>query len=221
MPTMLVVAPPPTPASVPIPAAVAPAMPAPSSPMPVAAAPTGVAAAPAAAAEEVVSVVAHAEGEVFHPPALTHIEVGPEPNHFVKAWRRVGGSALLMSILIHAGLGVLALFVVFQSGVLDKEVDFLPGGGTAQGQAASADLQHKVQQKKRSSISKTMPLKKLVTTSMNSAITLPEAPPDALDMPDVSAMLGGGAWVRVEVLDWRELGVALARGLGRGGWLDL
>ena len=61
---------------------------------------------------------------------------------------------------------------------MDKQVDFLPGGGTAQGAKASADLQHKVQQKKRSSINKTMPMKKLVSTSMDSAISLPEAPPD-------------------------------------------
>lgn len=48
-----------------------------------------------------------------------------------------------MSILIHAGLGVLALFIVFSTGVMDKQVDFLPGGGTAQGAQASQDLQHK------------------------------------------------------------------------------
>ena len=150
---MPAVAPPPTgatpvpSAAIPAPSMVAPAMPASSSAMPVAAA---VVAETPVDADDGVPVMAHVEGAVFHPPALTHIEMGKEPNQFVKMWRKVGGSALLMSILIHAGLGVLALFVVFQSGVLDKEVDFLPGGGTAQGQAASADLQHKVQQKKRS-----------------------------------------------------------------------
>ena len=217
---MPAVAPPPTgatpvpSAAIPAPSMVAPAMPAPSSAMPVAAA--AVAETPVDA-DEGVPVMAHVEGAVFHPPALTHIEVGKEPNQFVKMWRKVGGSALLMSILIHAGLGVLALFVVFQSGVLDKEVDFLPGGGTAQGQAASADLQHKVQQKKRSSISKTMPMKKLVTTSMNSSITLPEAPPDALDMPDVSAMLGGGALGASGGFGMAGAGGGFGKGIGTGG----
>jgi hypothetical protein len=121
-------------------------------------------------------------------------------------------SSLTLSILIHAGLGVLALFIVFSTGVMDKQVDFLPGGGTAQGRRPARTLQHKVQQKKRSSINKTMPMKKLVSTSMNSAITLPEAPPDALDMPDVSAMLGGGALGRAVALARAEQAAVLAKG---------
>jgi hypothetical protein len=163
------------------------------------------------------AVTPHLEGEIFHPPALTHIEVGPPPNKFVQMWRKAGGSALLMSILIHAGLGVLALFIVFSTGVMDKQVDFLPGGGTAQGAKASSDLQHKVQQKKRSSINKTMPMKKLVSTSMNSSITLPEAPPDALDMPDVSAMLGGGALGASGGFGTGGAGGGFGKGMGMGG----
>jgi len=196
--------------SAPIPSGVAPAMPAPSTPMAMAsAAPTDEAVAEA--------VVPHLEGEIFHPPALTHIETGPPPNKFVQMWRKAGGSALLMSILIHAGLGVLALFIVFSTGVMDKQVDFLPGGGTAQGAKASSDLQHKVQQKKRSSINKTMPMKKLVSTSMNSSITLPEAPPDALDMPDVSAMLGGGALGASGGFGTGGAGGGFGKGMGMGG----
>jgi hypothetical protein len=198
--------------SVPIPSGVAPAMPAPSTPMAIApAAPTDGAVAVAEA------VTPHLEGEIFHPPALTHIEVGRPPNKFVQMWRKAGGSALLMSILIHAGLGVLALFIVFSTGVMDKQVDFLPGGGTAQGAKASSDLQHKVQQKKRSSINKTMPMKKLVSTSMNSSITLPEAPPDALDMPDVSAMLGGGALGASGGFGTGGAGGGFGKGMGMGG----
>ncbi len=75
----------------------------------------------------------------------------------------------------------------------EKQVDFLPAGGTAQGQQASAEMKHKVQQKKRTSLNKTMPIQKIVSTSQNAAISLPDAPPDLLDVPDVSSMLGGGA----------------------------
>ncbi len=182
------------PVAMPVPAAVAPSMPAPSGAAPVMPAPSVAVATAVPTDDAGEAVVAeHVEGQIYHPPALTHIEVGKPPNKFVQLWLKAGASSLLLSILIHAGLGVLALFIVFQSGVMDKQVDFLPGGGTAQGAKASADLQHKVQQKKRSSINKTMPMKKLVSTSMNSAISLPEAPPDSLDMPDVSAMMGGGA----------------------------
>ncbi|MDB6005871.1 MAG: hypothetical protein JWR15_2858 [Prosthecobacter sp.] len=195
---------------VPVPGGAAPVMPVPSTPMAMlAAAPTDDDAVAAVAVE-------HHEGEVYHPPALTHIEVGPPPNKFVQLWRKAGASSLLLSILIHAGLGVLALFIVFQSGVMDKQVDFLPGGGTAQGAQASADLQHKVQQKKRSTINKQTPMKKLVSTSMNSAITLPEAPPDSLDMPDVSAMMGGGALGASGGFGLGGAGGGFGKGMGMG-----
>jgi hypothetical protein len=36
-------------------------------------------------------------------------------------------------------------------------------------------------------------MKKIVSSSQNSAISLPDAPPDLLDVPDVGSMLGGGA----------------------------
>jgi len=200
-------APRPVSAAIPVPAAVAPAMPAPSAPM-------AVTPEPQDSVEAV--AVEHHEGGVYHPPALTHIEAGPPPNKFVQMWRKAGASSLLLSILIHAGLGVLALFIVFSTGVMDKQVDFLPGGGTAQGAQASADLQHKVQQKKRSSINKAMPMKKLVSTSMNSAISLPEAPPDSLDMPDVSAMMGGGALGASGGFGTGGAGGGFGKGMGMG-----
>ena len=208
------------PVAMPAPAAVAPSMPPPSGAAPMMPAPSAPMAIPTAAPTDdgtPVALVEHQEGEVYHPPALTHIEVGPPPNKFVQMWRKVGASSLLVSILVHAGLGVLALFIVFSTGVMDKQVDFLPGGGTAQGAKASADLQHKVQQKKRSSINKTMPMKKLVSTSMNSAITLPEAPPDSLDMPDVSAMMGGGALGASGGFGTGGAGGGFGKGMGMGG----
>jgi hypothetical protein len=209
------------PVAMPAPAAVAPSMPMPAGAAPVMPAPSAPMAIPTAAPTDDASgeavLVEHHEGEVYHPPALTHIEVGPPPNAFVQMWRKVGASSLLVSILVHAGLGVLALFIVFSTGVMDKQVDFLPGGGTAQGAKASADLQHKVQQKKRNSINKTMPMKKLVSTSMNSAITLPEAPPDALDMPDVSAMMGGGALGASGGFGTGGAGGGFGKGMGLGG----
>jgi hypothetical protein len=200
-------APRPVSVGIPVPAAVAPAMPAPSAPM-------AVTAEPQDSAEAV--LVEHHEGEVYHPPALTHIEVGPPPNKFVQMWRKAGASSLLVSILVHAGLAVAALFIVFSSGVMDKQVDFLPGGGTAQGAQASADLQHKVQQKKRSSMNKAMPMKKLVSTSMNSAISLPEAPPDSLDMPDVSTLMGGGALGASGGFGTGGAGGGFGKGMGMG-----
>ncbi len=113
-------------------------------------------------------------------------------NGFVRRWRSIGGGSLTLSILIHVGLLVLAGFVVFASQVFDKQVDFLPGGGSQQGAEASADLAHKVQMKRQQKLQKTPPRQRLVSTSINASLTLPEAPPDMLEVPDISSMAGGG-----------------------------
>jgi hypothetical protein len=115
-----------------------------------------------------------------------------QPNRFVRLWRSIGGGSLTLSILIHVGLLVLAGFVVFASQVFDKQVDFLPGGGTQQGAAASADLAHKVQMKRQQKLQKTPPKQRLISTSISATITLPEAPPDVLEVPDISSLSGGG-----------------------------
>ena len=108
-------------------------------------------------------------------------------------WKKIGGGSLSLSIAIHAGILILAGALYFTSTQTIKNTDFLPGGGTQQGAQASQDMQHKVQQKRRSTIAKTTPMKKVVSTSTNAAISLPESPPDLLDVPDVSSMLGGGS----------------------------
>ncbi|MEN3941098.1 hypothetical protein WJU23_07385 [Prosthecobacter sp. SYSU 5D2] len=143
--------------------------------------------------EDAVMAVEAVGGEIFHPPALNHFEAPRRPNAIIEAWRKVGGGSLALSIAIHVGILVVGGAIVVSSQMIQKQVDFLPGGGTQQGAQASAEMQHKVQQKKRTSLNKAMPMKKIVSTSQNSAITLPDAPPDLLDVPDVSSMLGGGS----------------------------
>jgi hypothetical protein len=132
------------------------------------------------------------EGQVYHPPALHHFE-SKKVNPLVQLWRKVGGGSLTLSIAIHAGILIIGGAIVVSSQLIQKQVDFLPGGGTQAGAQASAEMKHKVSQKKRTSLNKTMPMKKIVSTSSNSAVTLPDAPPDLLDVPDVSSMLGGGS----------------------------
>jgi hypothetical protein len=114
------------------------------------------------------------------------------PNGFVRRWRSIGGGSLTLSILIHVGLLVLAGFVVLATQSFDKQVDFLPGGGTQQGAEASAELAHKVQMKKQQKLQKTPPKQRLISTSINATLTLPEAPPDVLEMPDLASLTGGG-----------------------------
>jgi len=152
-------------------------------------------AAPVEVAQVVTAAAPHGpvEGEIFHPEAVTHFEEVKPPHPFVKMWRRMGGGSLTLSLAIHAGIILLAGIVVVSSQMVEKEVDFLPGGGTAQGAEASADMKHQVQQKKRSSLNKSLPMKKIVSNSTTSEVSLPEAPPDLLDVPDVSSTLGGGS----------------------------
>lgn len=115
-----------------------------------------------------------------------------EPNRFVKLWKKMGAGSLMLSLIIHGALlavaGLIALTVTLQ----DKQIDFLPGGGTQQGAQASAALSEQIQVKQRKNLNKVMPKSRLVSTSISSGITLPEAPPDMLDVPDVSSALGGG-----------------------------
>lgn len=115
-----------------------------------------------------------------------------QPNGFMRRWRSIGGSSLALSVLIHVGLLVLAGFVVFASQSFDKQVDFLPGGGTQQGAEASAELTHKVQMKRQLKLQKTPPKQRLISTSLSATITLPEAPSDVLEMPDIPSLTGGG-----------------------------
>lgn len=128
---------------------------------------------------------------VAEPVLVTRLEYR-RPSRFVRLWRSVGGGSLTLSLMIHGGLLVLAGLVVLATQTFDKQVDFLPGGGTQQGAEASADLAHKVQMKRQEKVHKTPPMQRLVSTSISASITLPEAPPDMLAMPDVSSLAGGG-----------------------------
>ena len=74
----------------------------------------------------------------------------------------MGGGSLTFSILVHAAIFIIAGFIIFTSTIQTKNVDFLPGGGTAQGAKASQDMQQKVQNKRRHTLNKSTPIKKLV-----------------------------------------------------------
>jgi len=178
----------PAPVAAPVPAAVT-SVPAPSfTPAPIVSGPTD----SAEPEVQAVPVFEHEEGHIYHPEAVHHFEAKPV-NPFVRFWRKVGGGSLTLSIAIHVGILVIGAGIVISSQMIQKQVDFLPGGGSQQGAAASAEMKHKVNQNKRKTLSKTMPMKKIVSTSTNSAVSLPDAPPDLLDVPDVSSMLGGGS----------------------------
>ena len=133
----------------------------------------------------------HVEGELFHPEAAHDFGPPPKRNRFVEGWKKLGGGSLTLSIGIHVGILLIAAYIVFTTRTEEKNVDFLPGGGTNQGAQASQEHQHEVQKKKQKSISKTQPLRKTISNSTTSNLSLPESPPDILSVPDVSSMMGG------------------------------
>jgi len=133
--------------------------------------------------------VSAAPGEVYHAPV--HIPEPPKQNVFVQYWRKAGGGSLMISLLIHVGILVGAFFMV-KTITTEKQVDFLPGGGSKAGQEASNDLSKQVQAKKRNVLDKKTPMAKVVTTAQTN-ISLPDVPIDVVDMPEMSSVMGGGS----------------------------
>ncbi len=144
--------------------------------------------------EQVISGEIDNEPEVQVAPFIAPHDDTPvkKENGFVRAWRKIGGGSLTFSILIHVGLLILAGLIVLAARTTEQSIDFLPGGGSQQGAEASSDLAEQVRVKKQMKIRKSIPMSKVVSTSMNADIILPEVAPDLLDVPDVSATLGGG-----------------------------
>lgn len=142
---------------------------------------------------------------------------GAAPQSFwVRKWRQIGGGGLTLSLMVHAGLIVLAGFIVVVAQSGETPVDFLPGGGTSRGAQASSDLKHKVQQKQRKSLSKAMPKQRLQSTSMNAEVVLPDLPVDSLGVPDISSHFGKGSLGRSSGFGTAGAGSGFGTGFGAG-----
>jgi hypothetical protein len=140
--------------------------------------------------DEDIPVAAIAVEEPAAPPVAAS-SPSRRPNGFVRLWRQIGVGSLTLSLLLHAGilLFMASYFIVRQ--MTPKQVDFLPGGGTQQGAKASADLAEKVQVKQRQKISKVLPMQRVVVNAV-ADVTLPDMPMDAIALPDMGSMMGGG-----------------------------
>jgi hypothetical protein len=122
-----------------------------------------------------------------------YAEQRPAGGGFGRWWRHVGGSGLTVSLALHAALLFVAGFIVWVVVEPEKPIDFLPGGGSAAGEAASDAMNQKVQQKRRSTLAKSIPMQRLVSTSVNADLALPEVPMDSISIPDMASRMGGGA----------------------------
>jgi hypothetical protein len=165
---------------------------------------------------EVGQVIAVSDVEVFHPEAV-HEFVAPKRSRLRQAWEKIGGGSLTFSLLVHIGLFLLAGIVIFTNTIETKNVDFLPGGGTQQGQKASEAVSAQVEKKRRSTLTKTVPMQRLAALNSESLIQLPDTPPELLNVPDMSSMFGGGGMMGSGGFGKGGAGGGFGDGLGMGG----
>ncbi|OYW75312.1 MAG: hypothetical protein B7Z37_13920 [Verrucomicrobia bacterium 12-59-8] len=107
-------------------------------------------------------------------------------------WDRWGWRSLALSIAVHVLiLGAGALIVVHH--VTDRQLDFIPSGGSVQGAQAAEALQHKIQQKKNPWLKQAIPNHKLAVAGDLKEVMVLTDVPDMLDFPQTSKPMGGGA----------------------------
>ncbi|MBL9184983.1 MAG: hypothetical protein JNN17_22745 [Verrucomicrobiaceae bacterium] len=121
-------------------------------------------------------------------------------------WKeKIGANSLGLSIAIHAVILLIGALITFRH-VMDKQVDFLPGG-SPQGKAASEALEHKVRQKKSTWL-KTKPLQRVTVQSVAAEVQLPEMDMDTLNLSGMSSRMELGKL---------SGGLGLGAGMGLGG----
>jgi hypothetical protein len=127
----------------------------------------------------------------YHPQPPVHEFVAPpKKNVFVEYWRKAGGGSFMVSLGIHAALLIAGYFVV-ETIVHEKKVDFLPGGGSKQGQQASDQVTQQVKTKQRSNISRSIPKSRVTVQSDTAAMKVQDLPIDDVPMPEATSLLGG------------------------------
>lgn len=128
-------------------------------------------------------------------------------------WRKlaekVGVSSLGMSVGVHLFLLLIAAFVGVTQ-VMERQVDFLPGGSSPQSEAAAENLAQKIQQKKNPWLKTKPKMQKITVQSISADIVLPEMPP--MDMMDFSKMSN-----RMDISKAAAMGTSQPMGMGAGG----
>ncbi|WP_395750101.1 hypothetical protein [Prosthecobacter sp.] len=113
---------------------------------------------------------------------ITHVDAAILPaGTWRQRWEKWGGRSLALSVGLHVLILTAATLIVVHQ-VTDRQLDFLPGGGTVQGQQAEQALLHKIQQKKNPWLKQPVPNRKLTVASSMSKVVLPADMPDLLDM---------------------------------------
>jgi hypothetical protein len=106
-------------------------------------------------------------------------------------WRKLGGGALSIAIIIHVILAIIGgIWIAQRIYEPEKKIDFLPGGGSAGGGERGA--QTKVQQKKRSQITPTTNVKRVFAEGASSNFSIPDPGDNFGEMSTLSSLAGGG-----------------------------
>ncbi len=110
-----------------------------------------------------------------------------------KLWELIGGRSLTLSLGIHAVILIAAVFIVFNYSRTER-IDFLPGGGTKQGQEASDAMQNRVERKRNPFLRNKSQLTRVAVEKSMSEISLPDAQPELISLPNPDSFMkpGGG-----------------------------
>jgi len=122
---------------------------------------------------------------------------------------KIGLKTLGMSFGVHLFLLLIAAFIGV-SQVMDNQVDFLPGGSSAQSQAAAAELTHKIQTKKNPWLKAKPVQRKITVQTLSANIVMPEMAP--MDMMDFSQINN-----RMDLSKAPSMGASQPMGLGGAG----
>jgi von Willebrand factor type A domain len=129
--------------------------------------------------------------------------------YWQKLAEKVGLRTLGMSVGAHLFLLLIATFIGV-SQMTNSQVDFLPGGSSAQSQAASEALTHKVQNKKNPWLKAKPVQRKITVQSLSANVVLPDMPP--MDMMDLSKITS-----RMDLSKAPSMGSSQPMGLGGAG----
>ncbi|WP_395744026.1 hypothetical protein [Prosthecobacter sp.] len=126
-----------------------------------------------------------------------------------KLAEKIGLRTLGMSVGVHLFLLLVAAFITVTQ-VMDRQVDFLPGGSSPQSQAAAEALTHKVQNKKNPWLKAKPQQRKITVQSLSADMVLPEMPP--MDMMDFSSLNS-----RMDLSKAPSMGAGQPMGMGGAG----
>ncbi len=109
------------------------------------------------------------------------VRLQPRAPAWLRLWRQMGGSSLMLSIAVHVGLLLLAGLIIVGSQIAKPAVDFIPAGQTQAGVDASRALEHRVSMNHHAAMARRPPQTRIGVEGP-SDIALPDA--EAMTLPE-------------------------------------